>query len=431
MTDYSAYDRGLPCKNLNCKSYGHPHPNCRCYGGGYAKGGSVCAQRIAHEKGCEFYAAGGTVSAPTQGQDDTPATVGHAAIEHGLLGLLKSVGRTGMASPNDHRGVLEDARDAHLSAGQPELDPDAKPSVGRNLGQHLFHGRHEDAAELLHGHALIGQVPKGHLKPILERLSGPVKEKGADPEAFRASAEYLSSAAKGASRLDHHVKDLFGKSNRVEPDEKAHQALGEHLEELRENPSRMFDVGGSLGHYLPEHAASLAAHSATAIEYLNQIKPKRVQKTPLDEPSPIDPLQEDAYNRALAVAQQPLSVLQSIHDGTLQPNDMIGLAKMYPGLYKSIKTKLGEELINLKTKGEDLSYKHALSLSLALGQPLDGTMTAESMMAIIKSQAPAQASQGPQKKSSSGATAATQKTIEKVDQLYETPLDHLAEHHSA
>ena len=30
---YAAYDAGLPCRNPHCKSYGLPHPNCRCYGG--------------------------------------------------------------------------------------------------------------------------------------------------------------------------------------------------------------------------------------------------------------------------------------------------------------------------------------------------------------------------------------------------------------
>jgi hypothetical protein len=48
-----------PCKNKNCASYGHAHPNCRCY----AKGGDVdhfCSGDHAHEKGCQYFAQGGS-----------------------------------------------------------------------------------------------------------------------------------------------------------------------------------------------------------------------------------------------------------------------------------------------------------------------------------------------------------------------------------
>jgi hypothetical protein len=66
MTDFTAYDAGLPCKNPNCKSHGVPHPNCKCYSQGsmYAKGGfvSACAGNMKHETGCEYYADGGEVS---------------------------------------------------------------------------------------------------------------------------------------------------------------------------------------------------------------------------------------------------------------------------------------------------------------------------------------------------------------------------------
>jgi hypothetical protein len=67
-----------PCINPSCKSFGHSHPNCRCYGGlsehtgageaGYfAKGGEVekeyyCDNNRPHFKGCEYFADGGDVS---------------------------------------------------------------------------------------------------------------------------------------------------------------------------------------------------------------------------------------------------------------------------------------------------------------------------------------------------------------------------------
>lgn len=57
----SAYDRGLPCLNPNCKSHGKPHPNCRCYAH-MAEGGSVnlryCAHGKPHRESCEYYRGG-------------------------------------------------------------------------------------------------------------------------------------------------------------------------------------------------------------------------------------------------------------------------------------------------------------------------------------------------------------------------------------
>lgn len=58
-----------PCKNPACRSYGRPHPNCRCYDGGgpedtlfAANGGEVpgfCSQHRPHKEGCEYFAGGG------------------------------------------------------------------------------------------------------------------------------------------------------------------------------------------------------------------------------------------------------------------------------------------------------------------------------------------------------------------------------------
>jgi len=67
-----------PCINSSCKSYGKPHPNCRCYGttseaGNFylAEGGEVGGYCSAgdrpHQPGCEYYAEG----SPTPVGDDS------------------------------------------------------------------------------------------------------------------------------------------------------------------------------------------------------------------------------------------------------------------------------------------------------------------------------------------------------------------------
>lgn len=78
MTDYTAYNAGLPCTNPNCSSYGTPHPNCKCYSGGgeeyMAKGGQISLCDIKHLEDCQYYAVGGDVIDPSKVQMDPQPT---------------------------------------------------------------------------------------------------------------------------------------------------------------------------------------------------------------------------------------------------------------------------------------------------------------------------------------------------------------------
>lgn len=78
-----------PCINPSCKSYGKPHPNCRCYGGkmgmygGYAEGGEVdnyCSSDRPHEEGCEYFKDGGDVPME-QADPETAVPMGTPAPE--------------------------------------------------------------------------------------------------------------------------------------------------------------------------------------------------------------------------------------------------------------------------------------------------------------------------------------------------------------
>ncbi len=85
MTTYGAYDAGLKCENPACKSYGKPHPNCRCHPG-YAEGGQVehfCSSERMHDKKCQHY----TEEKPQSG--DSHHSVASYLAHHGLHGLLE------------------------------------------------------------------------------------------------------------------------------------------------------------------------------------------------------------------------------------------------------------------------------------------------------------------------------------------------------
>lgn len=442
------------CRNPNCRSYGKSHPNCKCGIPSFSaqsraleydsKGGEVgrfCDSSQMHDAACEHYAHGGQVMRPAPlndgSQDDPSATMGHAAIEHGLLGLLSGkLGHAKLSEPEKHARVIDDAKAQHkhrsngpAADGLEEVGP--KKSVGTKLGDHIFEGKPGDAAEMIHAHPLVGAVGKSNLEPMIQRLAKPMLEQTTDPEALRGSVDYLHSAVKGDHALKSHVSELFEphKSSTHAEDKarkEAREKLKKKLEDVQNNPAQLLDIGGNLGHYMPMHAGQLGATAATAVDYLKSLKPKSFQQSPLDEPTEPNPLQEDTYNRQLDIAQEPLRIIHHTKDGTIQQQDLNTLKTVYPGLHKSMTAQMGEELINAKAAGKPISYRHRLGMSHILGQPLDSTMTAQAMQAIISSAQPPDAgSQGAQPNKSSAVSSATQKTIAKTDSLYKTPLERL------
>jgi hypothetical protein len=374
-----------------------------------------------HEKGCEYYAEGGQVEAPDAPAKDDPATtLGHAGVHHGLIGLLKNVGRAQLADHDRHIPVLEDAKTQHAERMEPKGE-EFKKTLGNRLGHHIADQDHEEMAERLQGHPLVGGVGKGNLAPILKRLAPEMVEKESNPTAFRGAVDYLHSAIKGSSQLDASLGASIGgkKADDLEPDQDSRAKLKEFLDETQENPAKLLEVGGNMGHYLPEHSEALGAMTATAVDYLNSLKPKQAQSNPLDEPMPVDKMAEAKFNRALDIANHPLLTLQHVKNGTLVPGDMNALKTIYPGLYKSMRTQMTERLIEAKAKDEEIPYRQKQAMSLFLGQPLDATQTPGAMQAIIASASPQQAQQQAQKQQQ--ATAATLKQVSQTDALYALP----------
>lgn len=395
--DTYAYDHGLPCRNPNCKSHGKPHPNCQCYGGGgagdyLAKGGVVnfCASGMPHLPHCEYFAEGGEVKPMVPHEN-------HAAAHHGLLGLLTNVGQAQMSEPDKASRTIEKVK------------------------LQMNEGKHEKAAGTLDGHPLMGASLKSHQPMIMGKLAGPIQDREAHPEALKGAAEYLSHIGRGHSNLENSIGGMFGPNERMKPDTNSRMSLQKRLDEFKETPAKLLEVGGNLGHYLPDEAEKLGALAQASTEYLANLKPNPPQGGPLDPPQKVDKVSQARYDRQVDIAQQPLSILQHVKDGTLQPEDMTTLKMIYPGLMQSMVEKAGAELIKAKDSGKLIPYKQQRSLAMLLGQPLSNAMTQTSMQAIIKSQA--QQQQNNQVKAKGKATDVELKQINKVNKLYATPIE--------
>ena len=299
-----------------------------------------------------------------------------------------------------------------------------KKTMGVKLGMNMAQGKHEDSAELMQGHPLVGSVGKSKLTDIMGRLSGPAMNMEPDAEAFRGSVDYMHSALKGHEALKKKMGTLLGAKDldKMKPDADSRESLKKHLIDMQMNPSKMLEVGGKLGHYMPDQAAGLGALAATSTEYLNSLKPKTPPMGPLDTPPPPDKMQTAQYDRQVDIAQQPLLILQHVKDGTLQPQDITTLTMLYPQLKASLLKEASEALIAAKSEGTEIPYRQKMSMSLLLGQPLDSTMTPFAMQSIMKAQGPQQMQQ--QSKGPKKASGVELNQINKVNSMAETPLEH-------
>ena len=344
-----------------------------------------------------MFAAGGAVM-PSGYQEQPGETLGHVAVNQGLLGILKDVGHSNMNEPEKHT--------KHLA----------------KLQNHLGSQDHEKAASHMHGHPTAGSASKKDLAPILARIAPRLHNEPIDPEGLRAGIDYLSSAMKGKNELQFHVEQMFkkGKQKLIEADPETREHLKEHLLGLDQNTQAQLDIGGALGTYLPEHHSYLAATAAKAKDYLNSLKPPQPQNAPLDEMPQMDKMKENNWNRQLDVVQNPMLLIQHVKDGTLRPSDVKAIETIYPDLHKSMIEKVTESLVDAKAKDLEIPYRQKVSLSTLLGQPMDSTMTPQAVQAIIQSQKTAGPGPTPQA-NKKNTTAAELKEVDKVDSLYNLP----------
>lgn len=247
-------------------------------------------------------------------------------------------------------------------------------------------------------------------------------DKPVKAEGFKAMVDFLHNAARGENLFSKATKNVFVSGARVLagaqiPDQKSREKLDKVVTNMEKAPDKMFGLGtGDVGHYMPSHQASLARAGATAVQYLQSIKPRPVQLSPLDRPIEPTAAQKARYDRALDIAQQPAVVLQRIKDGTLQVTDIQDLKAMYPAVFNRMAAKLSNDLAIRHADDEIIPYKTKIAVSLFLASPLDSTMKPQNIVAAQPKpvvQQPVKPTQGHGK---------SMKSLGKTNKMYQTPL---------
>jgi len=254
---------------------------------------------------------------------------------------------------------------------------------------------------------------------LLHLLTKTGHTKSEDPN--RISEDHLGHCSSGRSIIEKHSKNIFDKSHKVDLDNSDVDSLLDHIESINKNHGDMLNIGGDLGSVLPDHGGALSYKAAMAINHLNAIKPKAQQTNPMSEITPPTALQQNRYKRQARLVQNPATIYNEIKDGTIHPDDLQTLQAVYPKLLERMKLKATGALIDAKTEGNDVPRKQKRSLGSFLGQPLNYTQTPMAMQEIIAANGTNQSQQQPQR-GAKGVTAQTQKTIQRADSMYETPL---------
>lgn len=207
------------------------------------------------------------------------------------------------------------------------------------------------------------------------------------------------------------MKDYEEKSNQIR------QLAGKPAGELIDHLS-------SLHQGLEAHAPNIVPHiqaaAANAISFLNSKLPAGGNELIQDAPPQVSKAHKQAWLDLHKTVDNPVSVLEHVNRGTLNKHHLEALTAVYPDLHQEMVQKIQEQLGNAKAKGKSLPYQKRVAISKFIGQPLDSTMTSQSMQAIMGA---ASQNKGPaataQKQKSASSAALGQ--INKVTSLYRTP----------
>lgn len=285
------------------------------------------------------------------------------------------------------------------------------------------------------GHAVLpgygglagGYLGKEILGPAFQSIIKGVMEMAPHIPGYRAAIKFGTDVIKGQQALTNAATNLFIQGAKTLPDHLMSDAsdtekLDKQLKHYAENPGQMMNLTGNLSHYMPAQAQSVSQHAATAVTMLNAQRPQpKNAGGVLDTKIQPSKAQQASYQRNLQIANQPLTAIQHIKDGTLLPQDVVTLKAIYPAYYAKMSQQLLTSMNEKQSEeGYQMPYKLRQSLSLFLGKPLDSTMTPQALQAIqstfTSGGPPQQPQQGGQKKGSTSKLGKVATNMQTADQ---------------
>lgn len=129
--------------------------------------------------------------------------------------------------------------------------------------------------------------------------------------------------------------------------------------------------------HAPNLAGSIQQSMVRGIQYLNDTMPKAPYVAPLGFKWEPTDSEINKWNRRYNAVENPVSVLKKIKTGLLTSEEVDALKAVHPSLYSDMQTKIMEKVSGHKGL---IPYKTRSSLSLFMGQDLDGTINPKSIL---------------------------------------------------
>lgn len=235
---------------------------------------------------------------------------------------------------------------------------------------------------------------------------------------FAAAAKLATQISKGENAITKAAETIFqgGSFAATAGLAKERDKLKEQLDKASNDPEKLMNIAGEVGHYMPDHGAMLASSAARALQYLNSLRPNTAPQSPLDGKEKANSVAEARYNRAIDIANKPLIVAEAIKDGTLTQTDVQHLRALYPALAVRLQSKLGQEMVDAQAAHKTVPYKTQIALSLFMGQPLISSLKQPN---IAASQPPINQMMSQQRIPK--ATPSRADKLGKLPNIYETP----------
>lgn len=258
---------------------------------------------------------------------------------------------------------------------------------------------------------------------VLPSITRPLLEKVVNSKALQRTVNLQKEAIKGDKLIKSAAENLFkgGLNTQIrhlQPSKETLDKLDATVHEYASNPGYA-QPDARLAHYSPDHASELSMMSGRAVSYLDSLKPRDTQASILDTKLPPSSAQKESYYRQLAIAEQPILVMQKINDGTLAPQDIQTIQTIYPALYNRMANEVRMNITQHSAEGNTIPYTTRQAASLFLQMPLDSTMVPSS---IASAQGVfAQHAQQPQNQPMKVKKASGTRPLTKMANAYKTP----------
>lgn len=132
---------------------------------------------------------------------------------------------------------------------------------------------------------------------------------------------------------------------------------------------------------MPDQNIMLQTAKGRISSYLSGMRPQQDMPRLAFDDQPDTKEQTQKYEKALEIAVNPLSVMQHVQKGTVEPEHIAHLKAMYPELTGHLQQKVTERIVKDQMDGKKPKFATRQGLSLMMGTALSGEFTPQNIQA--------------------------------------------------